>query len=58
MGENREKNDLDERRDRAKRIVDELAAEGRTYSDASSVLRMAVNELGNRRSDEIVKAPR
>lgn len=47
---------IKERKKRANKIVDELAAEGRTYSDAASVLRMAADELARRRSDEIVKA--
>lgn len=48
---------FEERKKRAVEIVNELAAEGRTYSDAASILRLATNELAGRRSDEIVKAP-
>lgn len=53
--EGREANNFKERKERAIKIVDELAAEGRGYSNASSVLRMAANELAERRSDEIIK---
>lgn len=42
------KNDMKERRERAKTIVDELAGEGRTYSNALSVLKIAIDELGNK----------
>ena len=46
--------DYKERKEIAKRIVNVLADMGMKYSEASSILRMAQEELGSRRSDEIV----
>lgn len=42
--------DYKERKEIAKRIVNDLADMGMKYSEASSILRMAQEELGSRRS--------
>lgn len=46
--------DYKERKEIAKKIVNGLAGAGMKYHDASSILRIAQEELGKRRSEEIL----
>jgi len=51
---NTEMKSREDRKKIAKKIVNSLASAGMKYHDASSILRMAQEELGSRRSDEII----
>lgn len=47
---------LKEAKERAIKIINDMAAEGLTYSDAARVLRIASNEIGLQMRNETVKA--